>query len=232
MKKIYIIIAIVIAFLVLLGSCFNPFLPIYKKTEEDGLSVYIDGVQYKRDPPLIWRPILGPFEEIGYANDWSDKVFAYKNDVDKDFIFVKWILQDYYGPVLYNSQKQFPSVSTENIDKIIWFQEIILNPTGEDRSESISQNVIADKALIGEMLSLIETKDGYESRRNFMRSGNLKFLAIELYSDRVKCANIVLDIGRISDKLVVRNFNDKYVMIPEDLVVKFSGMTAYDIINW
>ncbi len=69
LKRLILIIYVILA-ITLLASCANPVLPVYEKTNEDGMSVIIDGVRYKLLPLLKWSVYsqqIWEAEVIGYA---------------------------------------------------------------------------------------------------------------------------------------------------------------------
>jgi hypothetical protein len=150
MKSKIILVSILLIVLIMLTSCANPFLPIYKMTDEDGISVYIDGVRYKKLPELKWIVSPNGWRNIGYAGDRHSALFEAKGDTEKNFIFIKGTVTDYYDGFLYRADKTIPEPSSDEIDKIMWFGYL------DGNSNKAYTHITEDKDTIKELFEILD----------------------------------------------------------------------------
>ena len=213
------IISIAIVTISILFGCIKKLpLPVYEKTEEDGTSVYIDGVRYKELPALQWQ--TNDIDKIiGYAGGYNTLIYCFKNDVDRDFILLKYLYSDLYGPGLYRTDKDIPDVSVDSVDKIVWeYYEI------EDGEKSnFYTNTIEDKTIIEEFFGLLKNGRKFDSSEPIKQKSKFYIMDIYLYCSDIPAAYYLLSTGLNNDRIVCGKPIIGYVHIPDDLLEKIAG---------
>ncbi len=220
---------IIITLATTLTACIDFFLPIYEKTNDDGMSVIIDGVRYKEFPILKWivHPTW-PEKKIGYAGGWDTVIVEAQGDTEKNFVYIKGTIADYYDGFLYRTDKVIPEPSAESINKMIWEEYVV-------GSEEGYINTIVDKKIIKELFDILDSEE--KTRKYEMIENNSKILNISIgcYSSDLPGALYLLAIGKSGDKIICGNRREnEYVEIPIELLVKISGRSAdyfYELIN-
>ncbi len=153
--RILLVILVIIVLTMILASCLvvDPSLPVYEKTDEDGTSVYIDGVRYKELHELKWELILTyqSYEIIGYAGDRNTSITIDHTDTERNFIFLN-------GRMLYRADRNIPDVSVESVDNIEWEDYVVEN----DEIKNEYKNTIEDKEIIIELFDLLDTGERTE----------------------------------------------------------------------
>ncbi len=198
--------------------------PVYETTDEDGTSVYIDGVRYKELPRLEWA-IDNVDEIIGYAGSYDTFIYGLKNDPNRDFVVLKYYWADYYGPGLYRTDKVIPDVSVENVDKIIWeYYEMKMSPEVK-RPEIINYytNTITDKTTIIELFELLETGEEAQNISAAKKGEKTLAMNISLYCSEIPAASFGLGVGLFSGRIVCGRPSTGYVYMPEDLLDRIAG---------
>ncbi len=223
MKKIKAAILTLLTLIIIsitLTGCYNHNLPVYEKTEEDGTSVYIDGVRYKELPRLEWD-ISNVDKVIGYAGSYDTVIIGLKNDPNRDFIILKGFLQDYYGPGLYRTDKVIPEVSVENVDKIVWEDyEVDLETYGKLNHHT---NTVEDKTTITELFDLLETGEEARNVNSAKKDSRNYIMRFYLYCSEIPAASYALRIALDNGRIICSRIATGYVYMPDDLLEKIAG---------
>jgi hypothetical protein len=213
----------ILAVLVLTGC--NPFLPIYQRTDingvqdEDGISLIIDGVRYKMFPETKWdiEPIGTP---IGYAGSWKTTVYQYTRDPERNFVFLHDFGTDKTSIPLYRTDKDIPEPSAESIDKLVW-SDYIIGWDGEGYT-----NVFEDKEIIKELFDALNTgkKVGVIRPLNtsIIMDSEDHSLDIYCYSSELPFASYDLHFGMHDGKIICSDFDELFVEVPKELLEKIA----------
>lgn len=223
MKARIIFVLIVMITSIMLTSCVDLSLPVYEKTDEDGVSVYIDGVRYKQLPLLKWEVHPASYENparktnIGYAGGWDIILSEALGDTEKNFILMKGTIADYYDGYLYRADKVIPEPSAESIDELMWVETYI------DDEEDYS-NIIIDKDIIIELFSVLDTGEKTDEYNMIEKNSKKVNMYISCKSNNLPGSQYILHIGTNNGKIICGDFIDKqYVEIPIDLLEKIRG---------
>mgnify|MGYP000359713679 CR=1 FL=1 len=225
MRKEKVLIIVVLIFLVghMLGC--NVSLPIYEKTDDDGLSVMINGITYKSNPPIKWE-LNSPGEELGFAGNQDILLLKVSNDTDMNFLYYHDKYASTYG-VLYRADKDIPEPSKEVIDKIDWVEYYTESDNNVVMTEDEYTNTINDKEIIEALFNEINNSKKYDifgyELSSLNRDGWLHIMYIECTSNMLLGAHYKLNIGVYDDKIVCGNSLNKYVEISPELIERISG---------
>jgi len=216
---------IIIIFATILTACIDFSLPIYEKTDEDGVSVIIDGVRYKQLPMLKWDVSTLPIWEakkIGYAGGRDIELTEVYGDIERNFIDV-W-MNGYYECFLYRTDIVIPEPTAEVIDKIIWGDVVVGNIEGYC-------NTIVDKNIIEELFNILNTDEKFRKYEMVEKNSEIINISISCYSSDLTGAHYDLDIGTSSGgKIICGNKREnEYVEISIELLEKIAGKSLRSI---
>jgi len=219
MKRKIIIGALLISVIaLLLLSCINPFLPVYEyeETDENGMTVIIDGVKYVQYPELKWD-ITPSGKVIGYAGSLDIKISEAARE-DTSFVFVHDNWKHSYDKVLYRAGT--PDVSAESVDRIVW------DKSGRKDSQIVDTytNTIEDKEVIKQLFDILENgervQDIYWVKKDSL---DWFFISILFYRSDLPSARFSVSIGMKDGEMIGVYWHHGYVKIPEDLLKRISG---------
>ena len=219
MKLKLLAIILLLIFVVVIIGCVDSSLPIYERTDKngledkDGIKVVIDGVEYKMYPALKWTVNPGG-EVIGYAGNWNTVISKASGDTKMNFVYLKdrgWT--NYYNP-LYRTDIVIPEPSADIVNKILYYEQ-------DFRGDDIKRysNTVTDKEIIKELFNLLE---GSEKTSDFL---NIKDFSIRIscFSEEVPGAVYNLSIVKYSNRLMVGCIEEGYIAIPIELLDKIAG---------
>lgn len=224
--KIFKIVLIILAlFIVLITALLFAFiikpdfrLPIYKVSDQDSRSVFIDGVRYKCLPNIKWDAVPVS-SKIGYAANWLTVVLEAKDDPDRNFIFLHTVgASTVYGP-LYRTDKDINEPSDETVDKITWTSYVI-------GSNDEYVNATEDKELIKEFFSILNTGKKTNEYRSIKINSETLVIYINCTSSDLPGAFYKLNIylsNKSSGKFVCGNTMGDYIEVPIELMEKIAG---------
>lgn len=222
-KLITIIVSLLIALIMIFLSGCVDSLPVYEKTDEDGVSVYISGVRYKQLPILHWNvnPSLG--KVIGYAGSRDVRVslpFGYTEDnTETNFVFLQYPLTDYYGEMLYRVDRDILDVSVDSVDKVVWGESTYIN----SQIGNLYSNTIEDKEVIQELFDLLDKGERTEDISQIVVNNNTLNIDISLYCSDIPEAYYDMRVGIANGKVVIGREDIQYIYIPDDLLEKIAG---------
>lgn len=219
-KKAILIVSIIFTIVLMMSGC-NPFLPVYKRTDtngvkdKDGISIIIDGIRYKMFPATRWEEIH-PGKLIGYAGSWKTTVQEVEGDSDRNFVILHDVGSDPYYTPLYRTDKTIPDPSADTIDRLEWIDYTI----GQNNDYT---NTVRDKIMIRAVFDVLSTGYKFESFNHIEKNSEAIVMHISCYSSEVPGAKYIINIGTNSEKIVCGNSKDGYVEVPVELLEKIAG---------
>ncbi len=185
----------IIVLAVLLLSCVNPSFPVYKMTDEDGTSVYSDGVRYKELPKLKWEidyDYSNPSNDFGYAGDTHLIISSFNLDTEKNFVVLYGFGDTFI--VLYRTDKNVPDVSVDSVDKIVWIE---YNENRENKDSYT--NTVTNKEIITELFDLLNSEEKSYNNNQAITDSKYYYQEIILYSSDLPGVSYSLYIGMSDD---------------------------------
>lgn len=214
--KIIILLTVTLLIITLLAGCLNPFLPIYEQTDEDGTSVYINGVRYTQLPKIKWY--VRPSERIiGFAGDRNTLVYAGLGDTDQNFIFLKGLFADYYDGELYRTDRIIPEPA-DVVDKLMYGDYAVGT---NDEYTFITE----DADTIKELFEILENGKKTDQFNSIEKDSAKVDIYIGCYSAKLPGAHYSLAIGTNNDGKIIcgDRYENEYVEIPIELLEKIAG---------
>lgn len=223
-KLVVMLLAIATVCMISVGCVERLPVPIYEKTDDDGISVYIEGIKYNELPQLKWQ-VEDVNEIIGYAGSYDTIIYNLKKDVNRDFIQIKYLGSDLNGSVLYRSDKDIPDVSAESVDKIVWEDYEVKFDGKPESYEQLNfyTNTNEDKETIKEFFDLLETEENTQNFDSIKKDSNNYIMDIKLYCSDLPAAYYELSVGLDNGRIVCGKPITGYVYMPEDLLEKIVG---------
>ena len=228
MKKFIISLIIIVIVLVsgLIFIGFNPFLPIYQRTDingvqdQDGISLIIDGVRYKMFPATKWN-ITSYGDKIGYAGSWLTTVCQFVDDPERNFVFLHEFGTDMNSIPLYRTDKDVPEPCAESIDELVFHDDLAWSDYNR------YSNIVEDKDIIKELFDALNTGRKVEELRPFDGSITIRSkehnIDIYCHSSALPFASYGLHFGLYDGKIICSDYEELFVEVPKELLEKIAG---------
>lgn len=210
-KAVFWLILLIIFF----SGCLAATYPVYERsdTENNGITVNIDGVLYQMYPRLKWKIHAGE-GIIGYAGSRNTTISTAKDDTEMNFIYLHDSGKDMYYRPLYRTDKIPPEPSADTVTKLYW-SEYAFNGNKKNHIG----NYITDSEVIRELFESLNSGDktqNYEILNDYS-------IDITCYSDQVPGAYYELSLKNSNGKIVCGNHEEGFTEIPIALLERIAG---------